>query len=67
VSRSGCGFMALQAQRALKKEGLLASTVDGKFGRDSAVAVLEFQKRKGLPRDAVITPKIAAMLGLSDA
>ncbi|MEL7369300.1 MAG: peptidoglycan-binding domain-containing protein [Myxococcota bacterium] len=61
------GFMALQAQRALKKEGLLASTVDGKFGRDSAVAVLEFQKRKGLPRDAVITPKIAAMLGLSDA
>ncbi|MEM7674772.1 MAG: peptidoglycan-binding domain-containing protein [Myxococcota bacterium] len=60
------GYRAMQVQNALKKEGLLASTVDGKFGRDSAVAVLEYQKRRGLPRDAVVTPKIAAMLGIND-
>ena len=58
------GPQAEAAQRFLARQGLLRSTVDGAFGRDSAVALLEYQKRRRWPRDAVITPQIAATLNL---
>ena len=60
------GPRAEAAQRALAGLGLLKSDVDGKFGRDSAVAVLELQRKRGLPRDAVITPELRRALGISE-
>ncbi len=65
--RYGCrGPRALAAQQLLKDAGLLRSAVDGAFGRDSAVALLEYQKRQRLPRDGVITPSLAQRMNLRD-
>ena len=60
------GAHAEQAQTALRRLGLLKSPVDGKFGRDSMVALLALQKRRRQPRDAVITPTLAQQLKLKD-
>ena len=58
------GARALAVQQRLAREGLLNSRPDGDFGRDSTVALIEFQKKHGLPTDAVMTTELARRFNL---
>ncbi|MBI4355912.1 MAG: peptidoglycan-binding protein [Candidatus Omnitrophica bacterium] len=46
-----------QIQRALKRAGLYAGTVDGKPGPKTTAAVIKFQKSRGLKPDGVVGRK----------
>ena len=56
------GDRARAVQVHLAQAGLLNSAPDGHFGRDSSIALIELQKRRGLPTDGVATPELARAL-----
>jgi peptidoglycan hydrolase-like protein with peptidoglycan-binding domain len=49
-------------QRRLAELGYRAGDADGRFGAQTASAVLAFQKREGLQRDQVVGPDVQARL-----
>ena len=47
-------------QNALKSQGYLSGSVDGKYGEGTTEAVTRFQQDKGLSMDGVAGPAITA-------
>ncbi|MEL7369301.1 MAG: peptidoglycan-binding domain-containing protein [Myxococcota bacterium] len=47
----------MAVQRVLAREGQLNQAPDGHFDRATAVALVEFQRQRGVPTDAVVTPE----------
>ena len=58
------GQDVLGLQRRLARENLLSSAPDGHFGRDTMIALLEFQKARRIPTDGVVTPELARSFDL---
>ena len=56
------GEAVLQLQKRLIQLGYLTGEADGKYGRATADAVYNFQKRNGLGRDGVAGPATLALL-----
>lgn len=56
------GEAVMQLQKRLIQLGYLTGEADGKYGRATADAVYNFQKRNGLGRDGVAGPATLAML-----
>jgi putative chitinase len=63
VNSSGPDVAALQ--QALATAGFNPGQVDGTFGLGTEVAVLAFQRSKGLAADGVVGPSTATALGLA--
>lgn len=59
------GAPVTQIQERLNASGAPSLGVDGRFGRDTRAAVVEFQRSHGLRPDGVVGPRTAAALGLS--
>jgi hypothetical protein len=58
------GFAVSKIQNRLIELGLLAGTADGIFGGKTKLAVIAFQKSKGLNGDGVVGAKTWAVLGI---
>lgn len=56
------GDRVLQLQQRLTELGYRPGSADGKFGAQTASAVLAFQKREGLQRDAIVGPEVLGRL-----
>jgi hypothetical protein len=57
------GFAVSKLQIRLRELGFLKDAPDGIFGRDTKLAVIAFQKSKGLGADGVVGSKTWAALG----
>ncbi|MEM7674773.1 MAG: peptidoglycan-binding domain-containing protein [Myxococcota bacterium] len=51
------GREVMAVQRVLARQGLLDRAPNGHLDRSTAVALIEFQRLRGVPTDAVITPE----------
>lgn len=58
-------YVVKNVQAKLLVEGFNAGGVDGKFGKRTAGAISQFQKKVGLPADGAISNKLLKKLGLS--
>jgi peptidoglycan hydrolase-like protein with peptidoglycan-binding domain len=63
VRRGLAGYDVSVLQFLLKRRGLLAGRIDGKFGAQTEKAVRRFQRRKGLVADGVVGPVTMDVLG----
>lgn len=59
------GAPVTQIQQRLHELGASGLGVDGRFGRHTRAAVVEFQRSHGLRPDGVVGPRTAAALGLT--
>jgi len=63
IGHQGSRVKALQ--EALGSEGLLDGKFDGYFGPDTETAVIDLQRREGLPINGVANKEVAGALGLT--
>ena len=61
LQRGDRGPKVVQLQEALKSRGYNL-TSDGKFGRITEAALMDFQRKQGLPANGMVGPKTAAYL-----
>ena len=63
IGHQGSRVKALQ--EALGSEGLLEGRFDGYFGPDTETAVIDLQRREGLPVSGIANKEVADVLGLT--
>ncbi len=62
AANTAVSMTAKDIQTALKNAGFYSGTIDGKIGRETEKAIVEFQKTNSLKADGVVGAKTAALL-----
>jgi peptidoglycan hydrolase-like protein with peptidoglycan-binding domain len=67
ISLPGASLLVLEVQHALKSRGYDPGAMDGVYGPKTRSAVRDFEKKRYLPVDGMLTPQTLAALGVTNA